>query len=451
MIDPARMRAEDVAMDRARQALRLASASLPHLSGLARLVRIKPTRQIAVAAIAPSGLMLIQPDVFALVPIGEAAFVLAHELMHLALDTHARQGDTNRLLVNFAHDYIINDMLREELGRDPPLDGLDMPGAREKSLEELVVELGDGEGGQKCWNPNAARGKRRSKQPRGSMTRALEEAGLVEKPEAEDPRRRPDKQLSPGDLLPEDREEEFEPEISKELRKRLREEVRKAAAKAASLAELRKKMDEAGQPSDFAEPQRGSATMKALRDAYSPPWELAMQKWMDAVSPGERTYARPSRRGVGDTSADRSDLVRPGRKRQGWTLHIVLDTSGSMVDFLPRALGAIAAFCDASGVGEVRVVQCDIEVTGDKWVEPTDLAEFQITGFGYSDMSPGLLHLAEDPEVEAALLLTDGYIEYPAEPMPYRLLWALIGQANQSFHPPYGEVMHLPSLQVANF
>jgi predicted metal-dependent peptidase len=215
------------------------------------------------------------------------------------------------------------------------------------------------------------------------------------------------------------------------------------------LAELKKKMDEAGQPSDFSEPQRGTATMKALRDAYAPPWELAMQRWMDAVAPGERTYARPTRRGIGDSSGGQSGLVRPGRSRQGWTLHIVLDTSGSMVDFLPRALGAIAAFCDASGVGEVHVVQCDIEVTADKWVESYDLAEFQITGFGYSDMSPGLLHLANDPEVEAALLLTDGYIDYPAEPMPYRLLWGLIGQVNRSFRPPYGDVMHLTSLQVA--
>jgi predicted metal-dependent peptidase len=105
--------AENVAMDRARQALRLASASLPHISGLARLVRLKPTRRVSVAAVAPSGLVLIQPDVFARIPVGEAAFVLAHELMHLALDTHGRAGDANRLTVNFAHDYIINDILRE--------------------------------------------------------------------------------------------------------------------------------------------------------------------------------------------------------------------------------------------------------------------------------------------------------------------------------------------------
>ena len=43
---------------------------------------------------------------------------------------------------NYAHDYIINDMLRHALGVDAiPAGGLDMPGAREKSAEEIVVEM----------------------------------------------------------------------------------------------------------------------------------------------------------------------------------------------------------------------------------------------------------------------------------------------------------------------
>ena len=46
---------EKVALQRAQQALRLASASLPHLSGLVRLARIKPSRRVPVAAVAASG------------------------------------------------------------------------------------------------------------------------------------------------------------------------------------------------------------------------------------------------------------------------------------------------------------------------------------------------------------------------------------------------------------
>ena len=76
------------------------------------------------------------------------------------------------------------------------------------------------------------------------------------------------------------------------------------------------------------------------------------------MAPGERTFARPSRRG-----AERTDVVLPGRKREAWMLNVVLDTSGSMTDEIPRALGAIADFCDAVGVDQVRLVQCDTAVT----------------------------------------------------------------------------------------
>jgi predicted metal-dependent peptidase len=117
-----------------------------------------------------------------------------------------------------------------------------------------------------------------------------------------------------------------------------------------------------------------------------------------------------------------------------------------MVDVLPKALGAIATFCDASNVGEVHLLQCDEEVTADVWVEPPQLAEFKVTGFGFSDMSPGMRHLAADADVQAVLVLTDGYIDYPAEEPPYRVVWGLLGTVYQSFQPKYGEVIKLTHL-----
>jgi predicted metal-dependent peptidase len=98
-------------------------------------------------------------------------------------------------------------------------------------------------------------------------------------------------------------------------------------------------------------------------------------------------------------------------------------------------------------VSDVRLVQCDVTVTSDRWVEPEQLAEFEVSGFGYSDMSPAILHLAADPEVESVLVLTDGYIDYPKEPPPYRVLWALIGDYVTPFEPLYGEVVCLPQLR----
>src|SRR6185437_4773052 len=155
----------------------------------------------------------------------------------------------------------------------------------------------------------------------------------------------------------------------------------------------------------------------SLQKCYSPPWELALQRWLEAIAPGPRTFARPSRRG-----ADRDDIVLPGRRREGWTLHIVLDTSGSMESEFPVCLGAIAAFSESVGIESVHILQCDTDVTADEFIDPAKLAGFRISGLGGSDMSPGMLRLAKDTQVENVLVLTDGYIDFPRERPPYEVL-----------------------------
>ena len=121
-------------------------------------------------------------------------------------------------------------------------------------------------------------------------------------------------------------------------------------------------------------------------------------------------------------------------------LNVILDTSGSMSDDIPFALGAIADFCEATGIDEIRVVQCDTAVTSDEMLTPGELAEYEIRGFGGSDLTPALLAFADDPRISAAIIITDGDITYPAEAMPYAVLWAVPGNAT-SFAPPYGRVI----------
>src|SRR5947209_3982515 len=52
---------EQEALSRARKALKLVAANLPHLSGLCHAVRVKVTRKYPVAAVGASGLMLVNP------------------------------------------------------------------------------------------------------------------------------------------------------------------------------------------------------------------------------------------------------------------------------------------------------------------------------------------------------------------------------------------------------
>ena len=62
-------------------------------------------------------------------------------------------------------------------------------------------------------------------------------------------------------------------------------------------------------------------------------------------------------------------------------------------------------------------------------------------------MTPAMLQLAEDPQVESVIVLTDGLISYPADPPPYRVLWGLSRKRYSEFA--YGAVLHLtePSMR----
>ena len=171
-----------------------------------------------------------------------------------------------------------------------------------------------------------------------------------------------------------------------------------------------------------------------LHDAYYTPWELALQKWFDDAGPRTRSWAHASRR-----QGDRMDIALPGHQRDGWTLNLVLDTSGSMEDEIPRMLGSLEQFARAASVTTVRILQCDVNVTFDELVEIDDLAKFQAQGGGGSDMSPAMLRLADDPTVEHVIVMTDGWIDYPPT-VPYDVLWAL-SEENDGFKPEYGRVI----------
>lgn len=422
---------ERVILEKTKRALRLVCAELPHLAGLANAVRIYVDGRIPTAAISATGRLLVNPRWFSETTLREATFIAAHELLHLCLQSHERGIGTDGELFNWAHDYIINDILVEEMGQEVPKGGLKYPGAREQSAEQIVTMLRRG----KLPGPR--------KVPRDPMTIALEEAGLLPPTNRAQP-------AGTGDVLDAETERRLFPDADPVEEEHRRQRIRELAAKSVSLRQLQGRLEAMPVAEGVVEkPPEGDVVemTEALRSFYRPPWEVVLQQWMEAVAPGPRSYVRPSRRG-----ADRTDVVLPGRKREGWTLHIILDTSGSMVDELPRLLGWIASFCEAVNVGMVHLLQCDVRVTVDEFVTPEELFHYRIAGHGGSDMSPALLRLADDREVEAALVLTDGFISYPAETMPYRLLWVLSGSdMDHLFAPPYGHVLRIPTPSGPSF
>jgi len=371
------------------RALREVTVPLPHLAGLAAAVRVDLDDRVPTMGIFASGRLVANPAFAARLSGDDLVFVLAHELLHLALRTHDRARGSGRLEFNYAHDYIINDMLRHALAVTTiPAGGLDMPGAREKSAEEIVLEMR--RTGKSAFS--------RTEVWEGTLTTLERVLGAAA--------------ASAGDVLDAQRERELFPDDNADQAERARA-IRDLATRSLAIARA----------------------VGAMRGIYRTPWQLALQTWLESVAPGERTFTRASRRG-----SDRNDVVMPGRKRHSWMLNVVLDTSGSMSDEIPFALGAIADFCEVTAVDEIRLVQCDTVVTSDEVLSPGELAHYQVSGYGGSDLTPALLALAGDHRVTAAVVITDGDIGYPGEPVPYAVLWAL-PRSKAGFQPPYGRVI----------
>jgi predicted metal-dependent peptidase len=393
--------------------LRMVTAPLPHLSGLAAAVRITLDDGVPTMGIFASGRLVANRGFTARLSNQDLVFVLAHELLHLALRTHDRARGADHLEFNYAHDYIINDMLRHALGfQTIPAGGLDMPGAREKSAEEIIIEmrrLGHfGASRTQVWEGEAA--------TVDQVMGASRQAGANRM----------------GDVLDAAREREMFPAEAAEQAERERA-IRDLAAKGRAMAKAMGALKGRGQGSGSSQRQ-----VRALRGIYRQPWQVVLQRWMEGVSPGERTFMRASRRG-----AERDDLVLPGRHRSSMMLNVILDTSSSMTDDIPLALGAIADFCEAAGVDEIRVVQCDTEITADAVLSPEELAEYEVRGYGGSDLTPALKAFAEDPRITATVVITDGDVTYPEDPMPYAILWVVPGDVT-SFSPRYGRVVTMP-------
>lgn len=401
---------DSATLARIAKGLRLLTAPLPHLAGLAAAVRVNIDTRVPTMGVFASGRLVVNPAFAAKLKDNELIFVLAHELLHLALRTHDRARGSQHLEFNYAHDYIINDILRVELGFTAiPAGGLDMPGAREKSAEQIVLEM----------RRNADRMPSQSRVFDGqpvTLRRVLASSAAQEQRDA-------------GDVLDDKTERELFPEEAAEQAARVKA-LEELADKSLALAKAMSAMKGRGGEAGAAQQQ----VVTALRGLYRTPWELALQKWLESVAPGERTFLRPSRRG-----AIQPDIVLPGRKRESWMLNVILDTSGSMTDDIPRILGAVADFCDATAVDDIRVVQCDTAVTSDTVVSPAELAAYEVRGYGGSDLTPAMRVLADDPRVTACLIVTDGEIAYPADQMPYAVLWVL--PAESGFRPPYGRVL----------
>lgn len=319
---------------------------------------------ISVAAVAPGSLeIFLHPR--ARLSLEECKFVLAHEILHAALDHLGRRRGRDPLLWNYACDFAVNGWLEEmRLGTPPGLGLLRDPCFDGKSAEDIYDAL-------------AAEGRRSKKllclSGASGMGDMIERSGAVG--------------------------------------------AREAALRRALLSgmETHRSLGRGSLPGGLEEEIRAIAAPPA-------PWDVRLAEWMVArFSPEERsrTYGRLSRR-----QSACPDIPLPGRERReadrkARALGAIVDTSASMDrHLLGKALGALASTCESLDVDFVRLVWCDAGAADMGWKDPADLwGKIRAKGRGGTALQEGidLLARAADqgdfPKGAPVLILTDGWCE----------------------------------------
>lgn len=291
----------------------------------------------------------------------ETRFVLAHEILHVALRHMGRRQGRDAYLWNVACDYVINDWLIQMQVGSPPalglLHDLELRGlSAEEVYDRIVVDL---------------------RRMRKLLTLAGRQGDML------------DRRLSIGQPPFTDLDAFYKEQLGKGLM--LHESQGRGLLPAGLLEEIRALL----QPPI--------------------PWEVELARWFDHHFPPidtRRTYARLSRRQSATPDIPRPHVGPDPRWLEGRTFGVVLDTSGSMDRHtLAKALGSIASYAQAKEVPAVRVVCCDAAPYDMGYMEAQDIAHrVEIKGRGGTVLQPAITLLegsADFPKDGPLLIITD--------------------------------------------
>lgn len=291
----------------------------------------------------------------------ETRFVLAHEILHVALRHMDRQRGRDHYLWNVACDYVINDwLIQMQVGSAPALGllhDLELRGlSAEEVYDRIAVDL---------------------RRMRKLQTLAGQQGDMLQR------------RLRTDRVPFTDLDAFYKEQLGKGLM--LHESQGRGLLPAGLLEEIRALL----QPPI--------------------PWEVELARWFDHHFPPietRRTYARLSRRQSATPDIPRPHVGPDSRWRDGRTFGVVLDTSGSMDKHtLAKALGCIASYAEAKEVPAVRVVCCDAAPYDLGYLPAQDITHrVQIQGRGGTVLQPAITLLensADFPKEGPLLIITD--------------------------------------------
>jgi predicted metal-dependent peptidase len=336
------------------------------------------------------------------------AGVLAHEVMHPALQHHTRRSKRDPVRWNEACDYAINPLLLDaclilpdDVLVDPRFRG--MSAEQIYNLREAEAQPKSGGEGESAQSINDDQGSESSDQTGNDSNDGLPSV--------------PESQGGIGQVI--DAPEAGEDESVNE------EQVREweiAVNQAATLAQQAGKV-----PAGLRRTLEGAAEAKV-------DWrELLRCLWSDTI-PADSSWMRPNRRHIW------SGLYLPGVVREGvGEIAIAIDCSGSVNARQLKLFEAeIRSILEGQRPDRVHVLYFDAEVHKVDTYAVGETLHLDPIGGGGTDFGPCFAWLGERGiRPQTMVFLTDLYGTFPDYTPDYPVLWASTG----SRHAPFGSVI----------
>ena len=298
-------------------------------------------------------------------------FVLAHEVMHVALEHGLRCGGRNLMLWNIACDFAIN-LVLVDAGLELPEGGLYDKQYLGMSADQIYDKL--------VKQVDKARKAGGSGKPGERGIPGLDSMHGEH-----------------GDLLPPPGQ--GNPAEQADLRRRIQQSVAQAAQMARMAGQLKGELE------------------RLVGDILDPkvPWQDLLRDYVTRVTKDDESWGRRNRRF--------QNVYLPTRhsERMG-EIVLIGDTSGSiggpeLQQYANEANGII----EQVKPERVRILWADTRVAGEQVFEEGDTFDPKPQGGGGTDMRVPLDH-AEQYEPEVVILFTDGYTPWPDVEPGYHLI-----------------------------
>lgn len=429
--------------------------------------------RVDTAGVDYNGNMYYDPDFISELTDAEIEAVMAHEVLHVAMRGHERQGDRDDRLWNVAQDVIINHLLVKsgfdlpECGIIPEDGEITVAGEKFDDLDSESFETvygalksADDEVDEGASFDDHIVDSDDEGEGEGPTAGGEDEDENADDEDGDDGEGSDDGDDEEGDGGPGGDEEDDEGEDGDDVREEIEDanEGDDSANQDSNPGDgddgkdWERVLKRAKAASQTASESRGTCSGDAVQTVQAEESGLVdyrryIQQKVSSAIPSDFTYQRPNKK------SRATGVYMPSIKREheSVTVAVLLDTSGSITDDLLRQFaGEIIDLINAFDAVDLVLVQHDADVLAVDRYEDPDEAELQtieVEGRGGTDHRPPLARLEEDRDIDPDLVVgyTDAHSRFPDEPpLNATFLWVLTHDSNvQPSSLPFGAVSRL--------